>query len=135
MMQPGRANVGAAVVAHGAEHPRLHIAKGHAVGEAADVQFGVVITVRIAANDKRMFSAVTSHVGQRHGLVVKHQVRDCPGHSTSSCRTERVSKSSYSLGLKIRAQRVFNFEHRNGTCLRVARESGWFMREVCHDRE
>jgi hypothetical protein len=29
-----------------------------------------------------MFSAVTSHVGQRHGLVVKHKVRDRPGHAT-----------------------------------------------------
>jgi hypothetical protein len=92
------------MIAHGAEHPRLQIAKGHAVGETADVQFGVVITVRIAANDKRMFSAVTSHIGQRHGLIVKQQVRDRPGHSTSSWQTERVSKPSYILSLKIRAQ-------------------------------
>jgi hypothetical protein len=26
---------------------------------------------------------VTSRVGPRHGLIVKHQVRDCPGHRLS----------------------------------------------------
>jgi len=119
-MQPRGANAGAAMIAHCAEHPWLQIAKGHVVGEPADVQFGVVITVRIAANDKRMFSAVTSHVGQRHGLVVKQQVRDRPGHW---------------LQWYVRTAGVFNFEHRNGTCLRVARESDWFMWEVCHDQE
>ena len=80
-MQPGRANVGAAMIAHGAEHPPLQLAKGHVVGEPADVQFGVVITVRIAAIDEHMFSAVTSHVGQTHGLVVEYKVRDRPGHA------------------------------------------------------
>ena len=81
MMQPGRANVGAAMIAHGAEHPPLQLHKGHVVGEPADVQFGVVITVRIAAIDEHMFSAVTSHVGQPHGLVVEYKVRDRPGHA------------------------------------------------------
>jgi hypothetical protein len=28
-----------------------------------------------------MFSAVTSHVGQPHGLVVEYKVRDRPGHA------------------------------------------------------
>ena len=62
MMQPRRAHVGAAMVAHGAEHPRLQIPKGHAVGKTADVHFGVVITVGIAAIDEHMFSAVGLHV-------------------------------------------------------------------------
>ena len=43
MMQPGRANVGAAMIAHGAEHPPLQLPKGQVVGEPADVQFGVMI--------------------------------------------------------------------------------------------
>jgi len=81
MMQPGRANVGAAMIAHGAEHPRLQLPKGHVVGELADVQFGVVITVRIAAIDEHVATPVGSHVGQPHGLVVKQQVRDRPGHA------------------------------------------------------
>ena len=79
MQQPGRANVGAAMIAHGAEHPPLQLPKGHVVGEPADVQFGVVITVRIAAIDEHAATPVGSHVGQPHGLVVKHQVRDRPG--------------------------------------------------------
>ena len=54
MMQPRRAHVGAAMVAHGAEHPPLQLPKGHVVGELADVQFGVVITVRIAAIDEHV---------------------------------------------------------------------------------
>jgi len=61
MMQPGRANVGAAMIAHGAEHPPLQLPKGHVVGEPADVQFGVVITVRIAATEKHAVSTVSSH--------------------------------------------------------------------------
>jgi len=53
-MQPGQANVGAAMIAHGAEHPRLQISIGHVVGEPADVHLGVVMTVRIAAIDEHM---------------------------------------------------------------------------------
>src|SRR5882724_934929 len=83
MMQPRGANVGAAMIAHCAEHPWLQIAKGHVVGEPANVQFGVVMTVWIAANDKHRFSNVGPHVGQRHGLVVKYEVRDRPGHLLS----------------------------------------------------
>jgi hypothetical protein len=45
------------------------------------VQFGVVMTARIAATDKHSVSTVASHVGQRHGLVVEQKVRDRPGHS------------------------------------------------------
>ena len=47
------------------------------------------MTVRIAANDKHMFSAVSSHVGQRHGLVVEHKVRDCPWHARIEARPRR----------------------------------------------
>jgi hypothetical protein len=88
MMQPGRANVGAAMIAHGAEHPLLQLPKGQVVGEPTDVQFGVVITVRIAAIDEYMVSTVTSHVGQPHGLIVKHQVRDCPRHPSSTAEPD-----------------------------------------------
>jgi len=81
MMQPGRTNVGAAIIAHCAEHLGLKMSKGHVVGEAASVDLSVVMTVRIAANDKHMLSTVASHVGQPSGLVVEQKVRDCPGHA------------------------------------------------------
>jgi hypothetical protein len=83
MMQPRRADVGAAMIAYGAKHSRLQIPKGHVVGEPADVQFGVMMTVRIAAVDDHMSSSEASHVGQRHWLIVKQQVRDRPGHAPS----------------------------------------------------
>ncbi len=86
MMQPRRlTNVGAAMIADRTNHARLHVVESDVIGEAADVQFSVAMTVRIVANDKHMFSAVTSHVGQRHGLIVKHQDRDRPGHPPSNC--------------------------------------------------
>jgi hypothetical protein len=68
------------MIAHCTEHPGLQICKGHVVGKAANVDLSVMVTVRIAANDKHMFSTVASHVGQPHGLVVEYKVRDCPGH-------------------------------------------------------
>jgi hypothetical protein len=37
------------MIAHGAEHTWLQVVKGYVIRKAADVQFGVVITVRIAA--------------------------------------------------------------------------------------
>ena len=40
-----------------------------------------MITVRIAAIDEHVFSAVASHVGQPLGLVVEYKVRDCPRHA------------------------------------------------------
>ena len=82
-MQPGWANVGAAMIAHGAEHARLEVAEGHVIRKTADVQFGIAMTVRIAANDKHMFSPVAPHVGQRHWLIVKQQVRDRSGHAAT----------------------------------------------------
>jgi hypothetical protein len=88
MMQPGWANVGAAMIAHGAEHPPLQLSKSHVVGEPADVQFGVVITIRIAGIDEHVATPVGSHVGQRHGLIVKHQVRGRPRHSPSTAEPD-----------------------------------------------
>jgi hypothetical protein len=90
------------MIAHGAEHPRLQISKGHCIGKAASVDLSVVVTVRIAAVDEYVVTPVASHTRERNGLVVKQQVRDRPGHSPSKRSTEGVSKSPYSLGLKIR---------------------------------
>jgi hypothetical protein len=59
------------MIANGAEHPGLQISKGHFLPEAADIHFGVVVAVRISANDKHMISAVAPHVRQRHRLGVK----------------------------------------------------------------
>ena len=87
MMQPGRANVGAAMIAHRAEHPPLRLPKDHVVGEPADVQFGVVVTVRIAAIDEHVATPVGSHVGQPQ-LVVKYKVRDRPGHPPSTAEPD-----------------------------------------------
>jgi hypothetical protein len=81
MMQPGRANVGTAVIAHGAEHSRLQIPKGHVIGKAANIDLGVVVAVRIAAVGDHVGSPEASHVGQRHWLVVQLQVLDRPGHA------------------------------------------------------
>jgi hypothetical protein len=83
MKQPRRTNVGAPVIADGAKHPGLQMSKGHVVGKAACIDLSVMVTVRIAANDKHMVSTVASHVGQTHGVVVKQEVRDCPGHDPS----------------------------------------------------
>jgi hypothetical protein len=55
-----------------------------------------------------MVSTETPHAGQPHGLVMEYKARDGPGHSPSNCGTERASKPSYSLGLKIRAARQPN---------------------------
>jgi len=83
MMQPRRANIGAATIAHGADHARLQIPKGHFVGKPADVQFCVMMTGGIAAADEHTASSEAPRVGKRNGLVVKQQVRDCPGHRPS----------------------------------------------------
>jgi hypothetical protein len=65
--------------------------------KTADVQFGVVMTT----TDEHSVSTLASHVGQRHGLIVKHQVRDRPG-IPHQLLNGRVSKSSCSLGLNVR---------------------------------
>jgi hypothetical protein len=44
------------MIAHGAKHPALQISKGHVVWKSADVQFGVVMTARIAAVDEHVGS-------------------------------------------------------------------------------
>jgi hypothetical protein len=49
MMQPRRANVGATVIAYCAEHAGLQIVEGHVIRKTADIQFGAVMTARIAA--------------------------------------------------------------------------------------
>jgi hypothetical protein len=71
MMQPRRADIGAAMIARGAKHSRLQIPKGHVVRKAAGVDLGVVVTVRIAATDGHMSSPEASHIRERHGLIVK----------------------------------------------------------------
>jgi hypothetical protein len=83
MMQPRRADVGAAMIARGAEHPGLQISKGHIVGKAAGVDLSVVMAVRIAAVDEHAGSPEASHIRERHGLVVQQKVRDRPGHDAS----------------------------------------------------
>src|SRR5258705_6513413 len=97
MMQPGRANVGAAVIAPGAGHPPLQLPKGHVVGEPADVQFGVVITVRIAAIDE--------HGSDRDSACWPgaRACREAPGSGLSRAspikvRAGRIGKSSNGMG-------------------------------------
>jgi hypothetical protein len=51
----------------------LQVVEDHVIRKTADVQFGVMMTVRIAATDEQPASTVTSHVGQWHGLVVEQQ--------------------------------------------------------------
>jgi hypothetical protein len=53
---------------HCADHAWLQVVEDHVIRKTADVQFGVMMTVRIAATDEQPASTVTSHVGQRHGL-------------------------------------------------------------------
>jgi hypothetical protein len=58
---PRRADVSAAMIAHGAKHPGLQIAKSRIVGKAAGVDLGVVVAVRIAAGDEHAGSPEASH--------------------------------------------------------------------------
>jgi hypothetical protein len=81
-----RANVGAEMIAHGAEHAGLQISIDHVVGKTDHVQFRIVGAMPIVANDKHMLSTVAQHVAQPRGFVVKHQVRDRPGHSPIKAR-------------------------------------------------
>ena len=69
------------------------------VGEPADVQFGVVITVRIAAIDEDVATPVGAHVGQRHGLSLKHQVGDRPRHPHQLLNRTRRKQIGLQLGL------------------------------------
>jgi hypothetical protein len=56
MMQPRRADIGAAMIAYGTKHSRLQVPKSHVVRKAAGVDLGVVVAVRIAAGDDDMRS-------------------------------------------------------------------------------
>src|SRR6266436_6853307 len=58
-------------------------------GKTADVQFGVMMTARIAATDEHPASTLASHVDQRHGLGLEQKVRDWPGHRPSKRGTSR----------------------------------------------
>jgi hypothetical protein len=53
------------MIAHCAEHAWLQVVEGHVIRKTADVQFGVVMTARIAATDEHSVSTVASQVGQR----------------------------------------------------------------------
>jgi hypothetical protein len=96
---PRRADVGAAMIAHGAKHPGLQISKGHVVGKAASVDLSVVVTVWIAAVDEHVVTPVASHIRERSGLIVKQQVRDRPGHARIKARLDVRVESPYALGL------------------------------------
>ena len=82
-MPPRRADVGAAMIAHGAKQPGLKIPEGHGIRKAAGVDLSVVKAVRIAATDNHAVSPVGPHIRERHRLVVKKKVRDRPGHAPS----------------------------------------------------
>src|SRR5450631_4329053 len=69
------------------------------------VQFGVAMTVRIVSTDEHPVSTVTSHVGRRHGLVVKHKVRDCPRHRVYQSGVRMGRQIVLQLGLEGSAQR------------------------------
>jgi hypothetical protein len=69
------------MIARCAEHAWLQVVEGHVIRKTADVQFGVVMTVWIAAADEHVATPVGSHVGQRHGPIVKQLIRDHPGHA------------------------------------------------------
>jgi hypothetical protein len=84
MMQSRRADVGAAMIAHSSEHASLQVVEGHFIRKTASVQFGVVMTARIAAADDHMSSPEASHIRERHWLVVQQQVRDRLGHCHQS---------------------------------------------------
>ena len=63
------------------DDPRLQISIGHVVGKPANIQFRVMMTAWIAAADEYVAAPVASHIRERNGLIVKHQVRDGPGHA------------------------------------------------------
>src|SRR5258705_375680 len=69
------------MIARCAEHAWPQVVEGHVIRKTVDVQFGVAMTVWIAAAAERVATPVGSHVGQRHGLIVKQLIRDRPGHA------------------------------------------------------
>jgi hypothetical protein len=56
------------MIAHRAEHVWLQVVEGQIIRKTADVQFGVVMTARIAATDEYPVSAVASHAASGKGL-------------------------------------------------------------------
>src|SRR5450755_4462956 len=54
---------------------------------------------------KHPVSTVTSHVGRRQGLVVKHKVRDCPRHRAYQSGVRMGRQIVLQLGLEGSAQR------------------------------
>jgi hypothetical protein len=89
---PRRADVSAAMIAHGAKHPGLQISKGHIVGKVASVDFSIVVTVRIAAIDEHVRSAEAPHIRERHRLIVQQEVRDGPWHPQKLALNRRLRK-------------------------------------------
>ena len=71
------------MIAHGAEHARLEVAEGHVIRKTADVQFGIAMTVRIAATTNTCFRPWLRILASDTGLVVEQKVRDRPGHRPS----------------------------------------------------
>jgi hypothetical protein len=78
-----------------ADHAWLQVVEDHVIRKTADVQFGVMMTARIAATDEQPASTVTSPVGQRHGLLVEQKVRDRPGHRPSKRSTSRRAPGAF----------------------------------------
>jgi hypothetical protein len=76
------------------------------------------MTARIAATDKHPVSAVSLHVGQRHGLVVERQVRDRPA-ALKRDHDVKVTRSSTARKLfcfdHVRVERFFMISHRTFT--------------------
>jgi len=64
---------------------------GQVIWKTTDVQFGVVITVRIPAIDEHVVSTKTPHVGQRHRLVVERKVWDRPRHTLMKRSLHRLA--------------------------------------------
>jgi hypothetical protein len=58
MTLPRRADIGAAMITHRTEHAWLQVVEGHVVRKTADVQFGGVMTVGIAATGEHSTRAV-----------------------------------------------------------------------------
>jgi hypothetical protein len=69
------------MIADGADHAMLQIIESDLVWEAINVQLGIVVAAWVRAVDEQAALSQASHIRERHRLVVKHQVRDRPGHA------------------------------------------------------
>jgi hypothetical protein len=81
MVAPRRSNIGAPMIADGADHAMLQIVESDLVWEAINVQLGIVVAAWGRAVDEQAALSQASHIRERHRLVVKQQVRDRPGHA------------------------------------------------------